>query len=220
VGKLPPGTRRTWGGKEYIKLASGKWRRYVAENYKETVQGIVKRIRSEESEGISRPQEPLEKIKLGAVSPWIVENARDVGLNIDGYGHEISNYFIRHVIKSHGNTQKEASRGNLPIQDDDFQKIPAIIEKPDHIILGAKRNNEDRIIYVKILEDGTMLYFEEVLTGKSNKSLRGNTLYKTKKILDIKGVIANIGMNGKTDLSKIKITGMDGSYSINTANKD
>jgi hypothetical protein len=65
-----------------------------------------------------------------------------------------------------------------------------------------------------------MLYFEEILCGKTNKSLRGNTMYKTRKILDKSGIIANIGMNGKTDLSNIKITGMDGSQTINTANQD
>jgi hypothetical protein len=32
-GKLPPGTRRTWGGKEYIKLTSGEWRRYKVEKW-------------------------------------------------------------------------------------------------------------------------------------------------------------------------------------------
>jgi hypothetical protein len=192
----------------------------VVRNYKEAIQDIVKRIRSEEAEGISHPQEPLEKIKLGVVSPLIVENVRGIGANIDGYGHEISNYFIRHVIKNHGSAKKEADRGNLPIRDDDFQRIPDIIEKPDYIIFGAKRNNGDRIIYAKSLEDGTMLYFEEILTGKGNRSLRGNTMYKTKKILNKEGVIANIGMNRKTDLSKIKITGMDGSHSINTANQD
>jgi hypothetical protein len=45
-------------------------------------------------------------------------------------------------------------------------------------------------------------------------------MYKTKKVLDKQGIIANISMNRKTDLSKIKITGMDGSQSINTANEN
>lgn len=108
----------------------------MAGNYKETVRSIVKRIRSEEAEDISHPQKPLEKIKIGTASPWIVENAGDVGLNIDGYGHEISNYFIRHVIKNHGNEKREASRGNLPVQDEDFQRIPGIIEKPDYYFRG------------------------------------------------------------------------------------
>jgi hypothetical protein len=209
-GKLPPGTRRTWGGKEYIKLASGKWRRYVVKSYEEAVQDIINRIRVEEEKGISHPQEPLIKVELGAVSPWIVENARDVGLCIDGYRHEISNYFIRHVLKNHGDEKKEAARGNLSIQGDDFDRIPSIIKKPDYAIFGAKRNKESRIIYAKSFEEGTMLYFEEILTGKGNKSLRGRTMYKTKKILDRDGVLANIQINRKTDLSEIKIASMDG----------
>jgi hypothetical protein len=55
-----------------------------------------------------------------------------------------------------------------------------------------------------------MLYFEEILTGKTNRSLRGRTMYKTKKILNQKETLANIQMNRKTDLSKIKTASMDG----------
>jgi hypothetical protein len=192
----------------------------AGDNYLESVKKIAQKIHIEEQNGIRRPQERLEKIKIGKVEPWIVQNAKDVGLNIEGYEHEISNYFIRHVLKNHGDEKKEAARGNMPIRDEDFGGIPAIIKKPDYTIFGTKRNDEDRIIYVKNLPDGTMFYLEEILTGKSNRTLRGNTMYKTKKILDEKGIIANIGMNGKTDLSKIKITGMDGGHSINTANQD
>jgi hypothetical protein len=36
--KLPPGTRRNWGGKEYIKTVAGKWRRYVVEKDNAPVQ--------------------------------------------------------------------------------------------------------------------------------------------------------------------------------------
>jgi hypothetical protein len=50
------------------------------------------------------------------------------------------------VIKNHENEKTEASRGNVPIKDEDFEHIPEIIEHPDFVIFGAKRNNEDRII--------------------------------------------------------------------------
>jgi hypothetical protein len=191
-----------------------------SEDYLKSVKKIVQKIRAEEQRGLKRPQEPLEKVSIGKVEYWIVQNVKDMGINIEGYEHEISNYFIRHVLKSHGDEKKESSRGNLPIEDEDFEEIPTIIEHPDFTIFGAKRNNEDRIIYIKNMKNGAMLYFEEILTGKNNQSLRGNTMYKTKKILDKQGIIANIGINGKTDMSKIKITGMDGSPSISTANQD
>ena len=58
-------------------------------------------------------------------------------------------------------------------------------------MFGFKRDNEDRIIYAKHFQDGTSLYFEEILSGKRNKTLRSKTLYKRRgrieknKILDI-----------------------------------
>jgi hypothetical protein len=189
-------------------------------NYYSSVKNIVQRICLERQNGIKKPQETLEKIRIDKVDSWIIKKAKESGLSIDGYEHEISYYFIRHVLEKHGDEKKESSRGNLAITSGDLEQIPIIIKKPDYVIFGAKRYKQDRIIYVKMLENGTLLYFEEILCGKTNKSLRGNTMYKTKKTLGIDGVIANIGMNRKTDLSKIKITGMDGGQTINTANQD
>jgi hypothetical protein len=175
-------------------------------DYINSVREIIKKVHAE----VRRSQEPLEKIKIKLVDLWMIENAREVGVDIEGYEHEISNYFIHHVIKNHGNERAERIRGNVPIMDENFEQIPGIIKHPDWVIFGAKRNHEDRIIYVKYAEKGTILYFEEILRGKSNRSLRGNTMYKTKKTLNRDGILANIRINGKTDLSKIKITGMDG----------
>jgi hypothetical protein len=182
----------------------------VENGYLDSVKKIIARVHHEDKAGISRHQEPLEKIAIGKVDRWTADNAKKVGVNIEGYEHEISNYFIRHVLKNHGNEKTETKRGNLPITGEDFEKIPDIIEHPDYAIFGAKRNNGERIIYIKKAKNGTILYFEEILTGKVNKSLRGNTLYKTKKTLDKDGMIANIRINGKTDLSKIIIASMDG----------
>jgi len=189
-------------------------------DFVQSVEKILQKIHLEDQEGKKRPQQSLKKVKIGKVKTWITEKAKDMGIDIEGYYHEVSNYFIRHVLKSHGDEKKEIVRGNLPINNRDFMQIPVILEYPDFIIVGAKRNNKDRIIYIKYMENGTMFYFEEILTGKSNKTLRGNTMYKSRKKLDEAGIIANIGMNGKTDTAKIKITGMNGSQPINTANQD
>jgi hypothetical protein len=141
------------------------------DEYINSVRNIIKRIRAEAKEGVGRSQEPLEKIKIKQVDPWMIENAKKAGIDIEGYAHEISNYFIHHVIKNHGKEKTEVIRGNLPITDEDF---------------------------------------EEILRGKSNRSLRGRTMYKTKKNLDKNAVLINISMNRKTNLSNIKIASMDG----------
>jgi hypothetical protein len=82
----------------------------VNENYLQSVKNIVHKIHTDEQDGIKCPQEPLEKIKIGKAEPWVVRNAGEVGLNIEGYGHEISNYFVRHVLKNHGDAKKEAAQ--------------------------------------------------------------------------------------------------------------
>jgi hypothetical protein len=103
-------------------------------DYTKSVRKITRKVHEEAASGEKQPQEPLEKFKIGKAAPWIVQNAKDAGIDIDGYEHEVSNYFIRHVIKSHGDEKTEKSRGNLPVLDDDFERIPAIIESPDYTI--------------------------------------------------------------------------------------
>jgi hypothetical protein len=212
-GALPPGSVRNWGGREYVKPAPGKWRLRVEHNdYLKSVKIILERIHLEKKQGIKRPQEPLEKIPVKKVDSWTVKNARDIGIDIDGYTHEISNYFIRHVLKTHGDEKTELDRGNFPIRDSDLERIPEMIVNPDYVVFGGKRNGIDKIIYVKYAEKGTALYFEEILTGERNRSLRGNTLYKTRKPLDKDGILKNIKGVGRTDLSNAKITSPGGGH--------
>jgi hypothetical protein len=180
--------------------------------YIESIRSIIEKIHRGKNQGIKRPQEPLQKFFVKRVDPWIVKNAKDVSIDIDGYEHEISNYFIRHVIKTHGNEKTELDRGNFPITDSDFEKIPEVIENPDYVVFGGERKGIKKIIYVKYAEKGTVLYFEEVLPGQKNKALRGNTLYKTRKPLDKEGVLQNIKGIGKTDLSNAKITSPGGGH--------
>jgi len=71
-------------------------------DYAQSVEKILQRIHLEDQEGEKRPQQSLEKVKIGKVKTWIVEKAKDMSINIEGYYHEVSNYFIRHVLKSHG----------------------------------------------------------------------------------------------------------------------
>jgi hypothetical protein len=51
----------------------------------------------------------------------LFQNSGEVGLNSEGYEHELSNYFIRHVLKNHGDEKKEAAGANLPISGDDWK---------------------------------------------------------------------------------------------------
>jgi len=147
----------------------------------------------------------IEKASFGKVEKWLVDEARKVGLDIDGFDHEITNEFVSHVMRRHSNERTEKRSGQVAVKEGDFDKIPAILKNPDYTIVGSKRNNKNILTYAKKMEDGTMLYFEEVLDGKRNKALRGVTMFKRKRDINEGNLIAIVTMNGKTNLLGARI---------------
>jgi len=147
----------------------------------------------------------FEKQRIGTVSKWLVDEAKKAGLDIDGFEHEITNEFANHVLNRHGNENGEASKGMIAIKEADFGDIPEIVKAPDYVIIGARRKNEDFVIYAKKTESGTMLYFEEVLRGRGNRTLRGKTMYKRKGDLDKETFISIVTNRDRTDVSSARI---------------
>jgi len=155
----------------------------------------------------------LKKTSLGKVEKWLAGEARKVGLDIDGFEHEITNEFVNHVTNRHGNAKSEAAYGQVAIMKSDFDKIPELVRKPDFLVVGATRNDKDILVYARKMLDGTTLYIEEVLSGKNNRTLRGKTMYKRKGDISEKNLEIVIKQNGKTDLSNAKIISRGGGHS-------
>jgi hypothetical protein len=80
----------------------------------------------------------LQKIPMGKVEKWLVDEAKKVGLDIDGFEHEITNHFVNHVMKEHGDEKAEATQGQIAIKKEDFEKIPDIVKSPDYVMVGGK----------------------------------------------------------------------------------
>jgi len=148
---------------------------------------------------------PFEKESIGKAAEWLINNAIEVGIDIEGFEHEITNYFINHVLNRHGDPDIEKSLRQIVVKEEDFNSIADIVKNPDYAIIGAKRNGEDVLFYAKRMEDGSTIYLEEVLKGKKNKTLRSKTLFRKKDDIDDKNTFLKIASgDGKTDLSKIK----------------
>jgi hypothetical protein len=147
----------------------------------------------------------FEKVIVAKVAKWLVEQVKTVGLDIDGFNHEITNDFKNHVLKEHGDSEKEKLHGQIAINNDDFDKIAEIVTTPDLAMIGAKRNGQDVLYYIKKMKDGTTIYLEEILDSKKNKVLRGKTMFKRKNDVDKKKFMNILVMNGKTDVSNAKI---------------
>ena len=135
--------------------------------------------------------------RIGIPQQWLIEAAAGIGLDFSGFPHEVTNYFKNHAIKRHG-------KGALAITENDFDKIPAIVDAPDMAIIGAIRSGTLFNAYTKRFSGETYLYFDEVLNSTHNRALRGRTFYKILKELDMESFIKIVTMNEKSDISKAK----------------
>jgi hypothetical protein len=148
---------------------------------------------------------PFDITKIGKPEQWLIEAAASVGLDFSGLTHEITTYFVNHGIKRHGNAETEKAQGQTAVTAADIDRIPDIVKNPDYTIIGVKRHEEILIVYSKRFEDGTAIYYEEVLNSKKNKALRSKTLYKKMGTVSGETLLKIVANNAHTDVSGVKM---------------
>ena len=142
----------------------------------------------------------------GEAEPWLVEEHKKMGKNIEGFEHQTDTISKNHVHNKHGNPLKENARRQIAITEDDYKNIPSITGSPDHAMIGAKgKKGEDIVLYAKKLSDGTTVYVEDLLDSRRNKGLRQKTMFKKIDDVDKNEFNKIAAHNGKNDLSKAKI---------------
>ncbi len=101
--------------------------------------------------------------------------------------------------KGHSDAESEASRGQLAIRDEDFDKIPEVVGDPDRVVFGLKAKGKglDAIAYVKRMDDGTITHVEEVRTGR--KRLAAASMWKYPAAMDVDSIAANLHPNVRDD---------------------
>ena len=176
-----------------------------------------------------------EKRFVSKVQDWIVNLAKDVGIDIKGFYHKITGDFKRHVINHHGNVKIESNRHQITVTDKDLENIDDVINNPTFAVAGVYCNNEPRIILVKNNGTGSILV-EEILSGKKNKALNAKTFWiadyeisendivkmlKNEKVYDISNIkIATSMVTKSTVYSQYQSIGGGGKLSVRSNNHD
>ena len=136
--------------------------------------GTIKELISE----AKKKGNALVKKIISPVSSRLQEDLSAQGLEVDGYNHVLDNSAIRHTLKQHGG-EDEVKRGQIPITEEDFDRLPDVVENYDDVrVENGKRDNIDNIIYSKSYPDGTTIYVEE--KRDKRKELAALTMWKTK----------------------------------------
>ncbi|MCL2215301.1 MAG: hypothetical protein FWC06_08890 [Treponema sp.] len=144
----------------------------------------------------------MHKKLIGKPEQWLVTAASSVGLDYSELSHEITDEFIEHSMKRHGD---RSLHGAATITAADFDLIPDIVKNPDYAVIGAIRKETLVNAYAKTCNGMTYLYFEDVMKSRKNKVLRGKTLYKITRLISFDEFQNNVTRNNKTDISKAAI---------------
>ena len=133
------------------------------------------------SELIEQAKKPAGKLIKKIVAPVSDRLRNDLeikGVSITSdYNHVIDNNAIRHTLKQHGGNS-EIKRGQVPVNDSDFDKISDIVENYDDIKVEDGKRGDVSIIYSKTFNDGTTIFVEE--KRDKRKELAAVTMWKMK----------------------------------------
>jgi hypothetical protein len=150
---------------------------------------------------LAAADEPGNKHIKATIRPadaWLVDLAQKEGLDIDGYQHSLDTSAVRHIRKEHGDEATELARGQLPVTDEDLLQIPTVLAAPDKVVFGlTNRIGKDVVGYLKVLSDGTVLYLEEVRTGRKN--LAALSLRKHPATMNVESILSTLDPNARGD---------------------
>lgn len=141
-------------------------------NYKTDLQQVIKKAKENPT--------LQQKVNIGKVSSKLQKVAKENGIDIAGYSHNLDVSGTRHAIKSHSNEKLEEKRGQIAITDEDFERIPDVIYNYDNVSFGEEDSKGTPLVkYEKTFQDGTTIYVEEIRSRQ--KTLTIKTMYKIKK---------------------------------------
>lgn len=113
---------------------------------------------------------------LGIIHEKAVNTIKSLlGIDVSGRKHMLSDYDIRHMIKQHGNSEIEKTKGQIAITLEDIEKIPDIINNYDNLTKGSPNKN----VFTKQMQDSI----------RYSKQYGNNTLYVVEVVPDESGVL-------------------------------
>lgn len=118
-----------------------------------------------------------EKYSLGKLSSEEIEAIKNkLDIDLTGYNRVIENFGIYHALKHHGNIRTENARGQIPINLEDFEKIPQITKEPDDIKnLGKSKRGGIVLQFIKRI--GNLFFYDEEVRN-AKKELATKSMYK------------------------------------------
>jgi hypothetical protein len=97
------------------------------------------------------------------------------GIDVSGFDFSLSPSDLRHITKQHGGSG-EAQRGQVPMGDEDYGWLPAIVSDPDERRdVGTSDVGEPLVLFEKVIDDRR--YFAVFALRRGRRTLALKTFY-------------------------------------------
>lgn len=120
---------------------------------------------------------PLDRSNIESVQ-------RAVGIDLGGFRRRLRDDLARHAFKSHGLSETEQKRGQVPIRERDLDHLPAIVNRPDSVSIVIREHRADRenpaLEYVKTIGDRRFAYRESMEGEAARVEFRSFRAYEAK----------------------------------------
>lgn len=112
-----------------------------------------------------------------------VELELKTGINFYDCKRIIDTSAIRHIIRKHGSAKTEAKKGQVPVNIDDFEKIPQYIANA-FLVEYVGKNKLKRDVFQYLSEhNGIVFIIRGVVINNDGKKLIIETMFKKKTTL-------------------------------------
>ena len=118
-------------------------------------------------------------IIIGELDPQVATIlSEQSGILLTNYKFSMDVYAIKHILKNHGIPEIEIPKGQIAVNDKDFELIIDILENPDLVFYDGKNKlGKDVFQFQKMLGD-KYIVIKEVRTGKKQLALNSMRIIK------------------------------------------
>jgi hypothetical protein len=126
---------------------------------------------------IENPNE-ARSVRYGEVGEQTAEAFKQAGLDVAGFVHVVDSATVNHIMKQHGNPEKEAARGQIAVTPKDFARLPDVVSNPDKVEpVGKTKRGLEAVRYTKRI-NGHIVVVEAARTGRHRLAVV--TMWKTR----------------------------------------
>lgn len=117
------------------------------------------------------------KLYFGKIGPNLADKIKsELNFDIKNYNISIQANAVRHILKNHGDAEREKGREQNAVTNDDFKLIPQIISDYDKVRkAGITENGNFSIIFEKKI--GNTFYLVSYISDKKH-TLEAKTMWK------------------------------------------